>query len=203
MFDSDSDGKLTVLDLERVTTCMGFDFISANELLRKYDGPMGFTYEVFKTMVRDLANQFKKQEGRYYVLLSLEEAEHFRGVIHGRRGLPLLLSETNGGALDMGGGSRTTAALWVLADNSAFVLGCSNGFVAAPPAQHSAMVNSFRYLNSEVFFDDKSLNVLLRVLEGNSCEDREKWWTDVRACRRRRQIACDASIPVEIGRAHV
>jgi hypothetical protein len=51
-------------------------------------------------------------------------------------------------------------------------------------------------MNSDVFFDDKSLTVLLRVLEGNPCEEREKWWTDVRACRRRRQIACDATMPV-------
>ena len=39
----------------------------------------GVTYDVFKAVVRDLANLFRKQEGRYYVLLSLEEAEHFRG----------------------------------------------------------------------------------------------------------------------------
>jgi Ca2+-binding EF-hand superfamily protein len=199
MFDSDSDGKLTESDLDRVTTCMGFDFISAADLLSKYDsGSGGFTYDVFKNMVRDLANQFKKQEGRYYVLLSLEEAEHFRGVIHGRKGLPLLPSEASS-ALATGGaaiGGKTTAALWVLADNTAFMLGTSKDFAQAPPAQHSAMVNSFRYMNSEVFFDDNSLTVLLRVLEGNSCEEREKWWTDVRACRRRRQIACDASMPV-------
>jgi Ca2+-binding EF-hand superfamily protein len=199
MFDSDSDGKLTEDDLDRVTACMGFDFISAADLLSKYDsGPAGFTYDVFKNMVRDLANQFKKQEGRYYVLLSLDEAEHFRGVIHGRKGFPLLPSEASS-ALTTGGaaiGGKTTAALWVLADNTAFMLGASKDFAQAPPAQHSAMVNSFRYMNSEVYFDDNSLTVLLRVLEGNSCEEREKWWTDVRACRRRRQIACDASMPV-------
>ena len=181
---------------------MGITFVSADQLLARYGneirGEDGVTYGVFKIMVKDLANQFKKQEGRYYVLLSLEEAEHFRGVIHGRKGLPLLPSESSQAVATSGAvsGGRTTAALWVLADASASMLGSSRGFTTAPPAQHSAMLNCFRFMNSDVFFDDKSLTVLLRVLEGNSCEDREKWWMDIRACRRRRQIACDATMPV-------
>ena len=90
----------------------------------------------------------------------------------------------------------TTAALWVIADFNVFLLGNSKSFIPSPSAQQSSMVNSFRFMNSDVYFDDKSLTVLLRVLEGNTCEGREKWWTDVRACRRRRQIACDATMPV-------
>ena len=81
---------------------------------------------------------------------------------------------------------------------NAFMLGSSKGFQSAPPAQHSAMVNSFRFMNSDVFFDYKSLTVLLRVLEASPVEEREKWWTDVRACRRRRQIAPNASMPVSV-----
>ena len=218
MFDTEGKGKLNETNLEKVTECMGFDFISAKELLSKYVQPMGFDFEIFKTMVKDLANQFKKQEGRYYVLLSLEEAEHFRAVIHGRKNKRLLLSEcqdvtsvTGDVNIDMNMTMNmnmnnnnsnknniavTTAALWVISDFNAFMLGSSYGFSPAPSAQQSAMVNSFRFLNSDVYFDDKSITVLLRVLEGNTCEGREKWWTDVRACRRRRQIACDATMPV-------
>ena len=94
------------------------------------------------------------------------------------------------------GGGRTSAALWVLTDATASLLGSSRGFTSGPPAQHSAMLNCFRFMNSDVFFDDKSLTVLLRVLEGSTLEEREKWWMDVRACRRRRQISCDATMPV-------
>ena len=90
----------------------------------------------------------------------------------------------------------TTAALWVVADAAAFLLTDSFGFAAAPPAQHAAMVNSYRYLNSDEHFDDQGIIVLLRLLQGNSCEEREKWWTEIRACRRRRQFACDATVPV-------
>ena len=181
---------------------MGIGFVTSEQLLNRYGDDIrrqnGVTYDVFKTMVKELANQFKKQEGRYYVLLSLEEAEHFRGVIHGRRGLPLLPSESTASATTGAMVAKTTAALWVLADAEATLLGASRGFTAAPPAQHSAMLNSFRFMNSDVFFDYKSLTVLLRLLELSSCDDRNKWWTDVRACRRRRQIAPNASMPVSI-----
>ena len=84
----------------------------------------------------------------------------------------------------------------MLADSEASLLGASRGFTSAPPAQHSAMLNCFRFMNSDIHFDDKSLTVLLRVLEANPCDEREKWWTDVRACRRRRQIPCDATMSV-------
>ena len=181
---------------------MGIGFVTSEQLLNRYGDEIrrqnGVTYDVFKTMVKELANQFKKQEGRYYVLLSLEEAEHFRGVIHGRRGLPLLPSESTPSATTGAMVAKTTAALWVLADAEATLLGASRGFTAAPPAQHSAMLNSFRFMNSDVFFDYKSLTVLLRLLELSSCDERNKWWNDVRACRRRRQIAPNASMPVSI-----
>jgi hypothetical protein len=49
------------------------------------------------------------------------------------------------------------------------------------------MVNCFRFLNNDMHFDDKALTVLLRVLSDDDKEYREKWWTEVRACRRRKQ----------------
>ena len=54
-------------------------------------------------------------------------------------------------------------------------------------SQYASMVQCFRFLNSETFFDDKALTVLLRVLCEDDKEYREKWWTEVRACRRRKQ----------------
>jgi len=38
--------------------------------------------------------------------------------------------------------------------------------------------------------------VLLRIFEDNSTEEREKWWTDIRQCRRRRQIALEPTMPI-------
>ena len=111
MFNTNSDGILSKNDLERVTECMGFDFLSASDILLKYSHPLGFNYEVFKTMVKDLANQFKKQDGRFYVLLSLEEAEHFRAIIHGRKNSTLLASESSNLMAMSGPGSLSGSGL--------------------------------------------------------------------------------------------
>ena len=131
-----------------------------------------FTFDRFRALVKDLASQFKKDEGRYYVLLSLEEAEHFRGFLHGRYGEPLVPTEETLETLSLMSSPAgkdvlrvTTAALWVVADAAAFLLTDSFGFAAAPPAQHAAMVNSYRYLNSDEHFDDQGIIVLLRLLQ--------------------------------------
>lgn len=173
---------------------MGIDDLSADLIQMQYSVLMsskgGFTFGVFKEMIKDLAMQFKRQEGKYYVLLSLEEAEHFRGVLHARKNFSLVRSESPEEP------SITTAALWMMGDFEMTLLGSSTKFKRAHLSQHSAMVNCFRFVNSDTHFDNNSLTVLLRVLESNSCEQREKWWTEIRACRRRRQIALDGSFPV-------
>jgi len=71
-------------------------------------------------------------------------------------------------------------------------------YSAAHPGQHNAMVTSFRYLNSETYFDASSLSMIVRILASNSCEEREKWWLEVRACRRRRQAPIEVTIPVYV-----
>ncbi len=174
---------------------MGIDNLSAELLQLQYGEMMrskgGFTFGVFKEMIKDLVLQFKRQEGKYYVLLSLQEAEHFRGVMHARKGVSLLKSER-----EVDAATNTTTALWMMGDTEMTVLGSSKNFKRANLSQHSAMVNCFRFVNSDTHFDNNALTVLLRVLESNSCDSREKWWTEVRACRRRRQIALDGSVPV-------
>ncbi len=159
---------------------------SYEELLRSKGG---ITFAVFRDIIRDLMLQFKKPGDRHYVLLSLDEAEHLRGIMHGRQGLALLPSEISSCNL-------TTLAMWIMGDEDMTVLGNTYGFVRGPAPQHSSMVNSYRFVNSDVYFNDRSLNVLLRLLEDSSCDSRQKWWTDVRSCRRRRQIALDGAVPV-------
>ena len=175
---------------------MGITFMTGEDVFRRFSDDIastkGFTYEIFRGAIKDLATLFKKQDGHYYVLLSLEEAEHFRAIMHGRMKSTLLSTEAN----QLASGRYTTAALWALADHDMALLGASRGFTHPSPAQHLAMVNSYRFVNSDVYFDDKGLTVLLRILEGSACEEREKWWTEMRACRRRRQIPCDRTMPV-------
>jgi hypothetical protein len=150
----------------------------------------GFTFGVFREMVRDIVLQFKKQEGKFYVLLSLVEAEHLRAVIHGRRERPLLLSEA--ASLSQ----LTAGAMWVMGDYDVTLLDSTYKFQRASLSQHQAMVNCFRFVNSDAFYDNAALSILLRVLEADSCEARQKWWHEIRACRRRRQVALDGASPI-------
>lgn len=172
---------------------MGVDHVTAEFASHKYRDLIsargGFTFGVFKELVNDIAVQFRKQEGRFYVLLSLTEAEHFRSVMHARHKMPLLPNE-------LMVPRPTTAALWMMSDYDVVLIETTSDFVHEPGSQHGAMVNCYRFLNSDTYYDTVALSILLRILENNSCEQREKWWNDIRACRRRRQIALDGSVPI-------
>lgn len=178
----------------QVLKTFGLDYVTAAEVSLSHAALIrskgGFTFSVFKEVVRDLILQFRKPDGRHYVLLSLDEAEHFRGILHGRGSSALLPSETTSQ------GPLTTGAMWLLGDEDVTLLGHAKGYERRCLAQHHSMVNSFRFVNSDVYFNDRALTVLLRVLSENTCEERQKWWSDVRACRRRRQVALDATCPV-------
>jgi hypothetical protein len=176
-----------------VLKTFGIDHVTVAEVNLTFDQLIrskgGFTYAVFKEVVRELIQQFRKPDGRHYVLLSLDEAEHLRGILHGRGRESLLPSETASAML-------TTGSMWVMGDEDVTMLGTTKGFRMGCTAQHQSMVNSFRFMNSDVYFNDKGITVLLRVLSENSCDERQKWWTDIRACRRRRQVALDGNCPV-------
>lgn len=130
MFDTDEDGKLSVADITNVMQLMGIDAISIELVQMQYDELIrskgGFTFGVFKEFVLDLASNFRSiNGGKYYVLLSLEEAEHFRGVLHARQHVPLLHSEK--AAEDMHQ-KFTRAALWFLGEIDMSLLASSKGY---------------------------------------------------------------------------
>jgi hypothetical protein len=56
------------------------------------------------------------------------------------------------------------------------------------PHVHLAVINIYRFTNSETYFSDKALLALFRVLQRNTVEQRSDWWCDIRGCRRRYQI---------------
>jgi Ca2+-binding EF-hand superfamily protein len=199
MFDMDEDGKLSTEEITKVIQVMGLDSVTAEFAQIKYVDLIaskgGFTFGVFKEMIRDIAQQFRSQDGRFFVLLTLQEAEHFRGLLHSRLDKQLIASET--------GAHPTQAALWLISDSDTICLESTlkkdhervtEQTVLGP--QHRSMSSCFRFVNSDTYFDTVDLTVLLRVLESDSCEQREKWWYDMRRCRRRRQIPLDGSFPV-------
>jgi hypothetical protein len=91
---------------------------------------------------------------------------------------------------------KTTVAMWMISNEEAILLAASKGYEPCVPSERLSMLNCSRFVNSDIYFDSKSITVLLRNLEKNKCEEREGWWLDVRSCRRRRQVAIDITMPI-------
>jgi len=130
---------------------------------------------------RDMAAQsfFKMQQGRYYVMLSLEEAEHLRASMH-------LLTPKNWP-------SACGFAIRCITNKDA----CLNDSLidSYGPVLESAELGyqldvaeqMFRFANGMGDFQARELNILLRSLQLTKIDDRLHWWHDVRSCRRRAQ----------------
>ena len=113
----------------------------------------------------------RTDEGRYFVLLSLAEAETIRCILHMRRGRPLVQ-----------GGDVSLALRCVPADDAVF--DCSENYVAAPPYQRSVAHACFRFVDSAMHFKPADLNVLLRSIHAPPAQRRLFFQMAV-ACRRR------------------
>ncbi len=157
-------------------------------------------FEAFKAAIKAESNTYRQRDGRYYVVLSLVEAEHLRSVLHLRKDRSSVLpSESTKGV----GEAITNVKLWSLTDFEMTLFGSfSKGSNSAKSntlsakAQHLVMTNSYRFMNSDTHYTDAALVVLLRILQAAPLEDRMTWWSDIRACRRRNQAPWDGSIPV-------
>lgn len=167
--------------------------------------PNGISFDAFKVLIEHHSALFKRQDGRFYVLLCLDEAEHLRSVLHQMKGKcltsgSLLLNANIVSALSQSTGpsmGQTMATMWCLNDNEGVVLATTCKDTVPPlESQHKAMLNSYRFANSAMYYDDKALMALFRIFYNNTCEEREAWWADVRACRRRIQMPWDQSIPI-------
>jgi len=148
----------------------------------------------------------------YFVALSLEEAEHLRGVVHMRRGGPVI----PGSGCALGLRAVTKSLEGVLVD-------ASQGYCAAPPLQQLTAHLAFRFLDSQVrvpcpaplpelpeiaavvdgrvapcspdgdgtnraaqlYVDSRAVGTALRAVQANPREDRQAFFAMVRACRRR------------------
>ena len=109
------------------------------------------------------------QAGRYFVALSLREAETLRALIHSAKDGPLLEGASAFAALRVGGA----------------LLDTSQGYEAAPPPQTLGAEAALRFVNSDVDFAPAPLNALLRALNADTPELRATWWLRVRDHRRR------------------
>ena len=108
------------------------------------------------------------QAGRYFVALSLREAETLRALIHASEGGPLVAGASGFAALRVVGGGVNSG-----------LLDASHGYEGAPPPQTLAAEAALRFVNSEVDFAPPPLNALLRALHDEPPELRAAWWGDI------------------------
>ena len=122
------------------------------------------------------------EAGRYWVALSLREAESLRGAMHASM-------DANKALLF---GKRTSVGLRV-GDMLLDAIGAStrDGTIEpyhAPPRQQlQCAVQALRLIDCQYAFNSYQARLLLRVLRTDLPDDRRRWVLDTAACRRRAQ----------------
>jgi len=191
MFDTKGNGRLQETDLREVLreidACVEDDELRLQQLAREvaedartYITGMpstGTSFEELKRVLRQ-KNIYSLQRGRYYVALSLAEAESLRVVMHLTKSdpvsdgklLPFKLTES---ALRIRGGT---------------LIDTTSNFTPAQVFQGSTAEQCFRFLDSQMDFEDREVSILLRALQTSPCDKREAFFESVRACRRRAKI---------------
>ena len=118
-------------------------------------------------------------QGRYFMAISLAEAESLRAVMHSRQGRPFSLVE----------GSRCTLAMHLLrrTGEEAVQLEASHGHRFSTDCEAQMAHQCLRYIDSELDFTAGELTLLLRGVQDNDVRAREAFFLAVRSSRRRAQ----------------
>ena len=109
------------------------------------------------------------QTDRYWVILSLAEAETVRGLMHAKRGRPVI--------------DNTHVCLGLRANEA--LLDGSFKYVSAFNYQQAMMKSLLKFINAEMYYPENELNIQLRALQHDPIKERELWFQEMRACRRR------------------
>ena len=141
------------------------------------------TFEDVKSMIVN-CNYGRVQGGRYWVVVTLQEAESMRGWIHLQR-LSRQMLLANG---------ETTVGLRV----GSYLLDGSNRYVPALPFQQDTAEACLRFADSDAYYTERNLSLLLRALQRNTMDARREWFEDVRSCKRRQQMAVDRTSLIKV-----
>ena len=191
MFDTSGNGRLQETDLREVLreidACVEDDEMRLHQLAREvaeesrsFQTGMtssGTSFDELKRVLRS-KNIYSLQRGRFYVALSLAEAESLRVVMHLTKNdsttdgklVPFKLAETG---LRIGGGT---------------LLDTTSGYTPAQVFQGATAEQCYRFLDSQTDFEDREISLLVRALQGSDCDKRAAFFVSVRACRRRVKV---------------
>jgi hypothetical protein len=125
---------------------------------------------------------FRIESGRFFVSISLQEAESLRAIMHSRQDAPILAD------------APTTLALRTVAPTGAGqILEHSFGFQRAGKHQEQMAHCVYRFIDSQPGFNERERNLLVRALEGNSSDSKIAWFDSIKSCRRRAKKSWDVS----------
>jgi hypothetical protein len=169
LFDGNADGRLEIDELKQMVWTMGYhetrgeiDDMIARVNKSSFD---------FQEVVDVLQSQqyIGIEDGRYFAALSLFEAETLRAILH------------NGGEIDR----KYRVALRVQSD---YVIDRTKTFPFASKVQQNIADQIYRFVDSQTSYQPWQLNILLKSTRKNVPSERERWFVEVRKCRRRKQI---------------
>ena len=190
MFDEKKLGRLDEVQLREVLrsadACVGGDEGALTVLARRVMGGDAEEGISLKSLKVSLAkeNIYGVQDGRFYVAVSLAEAESLRAAM---RAAKREAFESNGacdGRLvpfhDVELGLRVLSP-----GGDGALLESSSGYVPAELFQASTATQCFRFLDSQMDFEAHEVSLLLRALQGSAPETRVEFFEKVKAVRRR------------------
>lgn len=111
-----------------------------------------------------------KKDQRYFVLLSLEEAESIRAALHvavHRGSLSVIPEGRVAIAL------RHVASKFALLDSSHHFNVEKQRLVMIHGVRQQTALSCYRFLNSEIHFSERQVALLIRALQGNDCNSRK------------------------------
>lgn len=183
-FDEDGDGVLTAAELAALGRAVDLHTVAqfaaavAPDVgaLRLMDLE-GNASPVVPLVQEQLASHHDGPGSRHWVLLSLAEAESLRGALH-------ISQECMQGRLcPDGAGPPPTVALHAHGQ----MLDVINGAATTDSYNYAVVQQCFSFLSSATEFTTRAQHLLLRCLQANEPRERQAFFAEVRACRRRQQ----------------
>ena len=131
------------------------------------------TYGDFRSFILARSVNRTDMKGRYFVAVSLKEAESLRRLIHLQHPMFAAGAEES---------FQVSIGLRLL---GGALLDSSPAFQPVAPGQQALALQSLRYVNNEMFFNDTQLSLLLKSLQNNKPIRRQAFFENLLRCRRR------------------
>ena len=131
---------------------------------------------------------YKVQGGRYYVALSLPEAECMRAFMHNEVG----------SMSGLGGGLGWDGDTFVCLSTGSTMLDYTPGFQPSGEYQAGTARSVYKFIDSQVNFEGTEVNHLIRALQGSDVGSRKRFFDEVRSNRRRKNVGVETSAVAKV-----